>query len=185
MLARKSCQVVVFRLSAPTTIGQLGLLEPHRPQGRGQLPAAARQHPAGLGVFAQPQGAAMPPPNPAQALSLLGGDKGRKQLGGAPFLHGNRLAEHIQGPGLAQFLSQESQILRRGVIDLGLLHQHGFLLHGFELHSFELGRIGAAANGQGEPQQVGAIQAAGAQPHANPLRHVGGGMAKARRPTGR
>ena len=131
-------------------------------------------------MFAQPQGGAVPPPHPAQPLGLLGGDKGRKQLGGASFLHSDRLAEHLQCPGLAQLLSQKSQILRRGVVDLSLLHQHGF-----ELHGFLLGRIGAAAIGQSESQQVGAIQAAGAQPHAHPLRHVGGCMAKARRPAGR
>ena len=105
----------------------------------------------------------------------------------AAFLHHDRLAEHLQGAGLAQRLGQEGQIFRCGVIDLGLLLHHLLLDHLLLLCRGPLRDAWGQRNGLGQdqPQQVGAIQAARAQAHANPLRHVGGVMAKARCPAGR
>ena len=87
-------------------------------------------------------------------------------MAGAALFHGNGLAEHLLGTGLAQGLDQEGQILSGCVIDLGLLLQHDFL----DLRSLAKGLLGQGLLGsrcQGEAQQVGPIQLAATQANAD------------------
>ena len=155
-------QIVVLRLVARRAPRQRRPLQPQRAEGGVQLQALTRQTPAGLQQFPQPQRRAVAPPHLAQGRRPIGRHQGREQEAVASFLHHDRLAEHLQGAGLPQGRRQEGQILRRGVINLGLLLLHQLLLFSRPIRS---ARGGLKRLGQDQPQQVGAIQAMAAQTH--------------------
>ena len=111
----------------------------------------------------------MAPPHLPQGRGQLRRQQGRDQGAEPALLHAERLAEHLHGSGLTQGLHQEGQILRRGVVDLGLLHQQG-------LNTLPRRCPGARRQGlrQGEAQEIGAIQLPAAQAHPNPHGCSGG-----------
>ena len=121
----------------------------------------------------------MAPPNSPQGLGRRRFRQGGEQGAAATLLHGDRLAEHLQGTGLAQGLGQKGQVFCAGIVDLGLLQQQRLLL------GATLGAAGFSRCPQRDAQQVGPIQAATAQPHPNRFGHIGGWDAKAIRPAGR
>ena len=116
----------------------------------------AGQGPALLQLFPHPQAAAEAPPNRPQGFGLLRPGQGRDQAAGASLLHQHRLGEDLQGPRLPQSLLKKGQILRGGVVDLGLL------LH----HRLQGGPGGNLRLSQEQAQLIRAIQLPRAQANA-------------------